>query len=88
MNQEKQIEEMAFDLENHTCMSQFQAEIASRMLYNAGYRKQSEGEWEKRTFVIFDSAKVGYRCSECNTTWDAPTNYCPNCGAKMKGGAE
>lgn len=65
-------------------------------LYNAGYRKQvgnanfatTTGEWEKRTFVIFDSEKVGYRCSECNTTWDISTNYCPNCGAKMKGGAE
>jgi hypothetical protein len=42
MSKEKQIEEMAFDLENHTCMSQFQAEIASRMLYILGYRKQSE----------------------------------------------
>ncbi len=42
MSREKQIKEMARDLENHTCMSQFQAEITSRMLYNAGYRKQ---EW-------------------------------------------
>ena len=49
------------------------------------YFKESVGEWEKRTFIIFDSEKVGYRCSECNTTWDANTNYCPNCGAKMKG---
>ena len=39
---EKQIEEMAKDLENHTCMSQFQAEIASKMLYAKGYRKASE----------------------------------------------
>lgn len=42
MNRGKQIEEMAKDLENHTCMSQFQSEIASRMLYNAGYRKASD----------------------------------------------
>lgn len=45
MSKEKQIEEMAEELENHTCMSQFQAEIASRILYTLGYRKQSEGEW-------------------------------------------
>lgn len=38
----RQIEEMAKDLENHTCMSQFQAEIASRMLHIKGYRKASE----------------------------------------------
>ena len=42
MSRDKQIEEMAKDLENHTCMSQFQAEIASRVLYTAGYRKASE----------------------------------------------
>jgi hypothetical protein len=52
--------------------------------------KQSDvcGEWEKRVWIVFDSEKIGYRCSECNTTWDTPTLYCPNCGAKMKGGAE
>ena len=42
------------------------------------------GKWEKRVWIIFDSEKVGFNCSECNTTWDVPTNYCPNCGAKMK----
>lgn len=47
---------------------------------------RSEGEWERRVFIIFDSEKVGYRCSECNTTWDTKTHYCPNCGEKMKGG--
>ena len=32
-------------------------------------------------------AYAGYRCSACKTTWDAPTAYCPNCGAKMDGEA-
>ena len=41
MSKETQIEEMARDLENHTCMSQFQAEIASKILYAKGYRKQA-----------------------------------------------
>lgn len=49
-------------------------------------RKQSEGEWEKRDFIVFDFVKTAYRCTSCNTTWDAPTKFCPNCGAKMKGG--
>lgn len=53
-----------------------------------GYHKQSEGEWIKRIWIIFDSEKVGFYCSECNTTWDTPTKFCPNCGARMKGGAE
>ena len=92
MSKEKQIEEMARLLESFcelqdecSCIADCD-ECRATKLYEAGYRKQSDGEWEKRTFVIFDSEKVGYRCSECNTTWDTPTNYCPNCGAKMKGG--
>ena len=46
------------------------------------------GRWEKRKLIVFDDEMVGYRCSKCNTTWDAETNYCPNCGAKMDGGDE
>ena len=97
MNTEKQIEEMAdilCEAKEHDCkggndcLCVKQAEA----LYNAGYRKQvvdanfaiTTGEWEKRVFIIFDSEKLGYRCSECNTTWDTSTNYCPNCGAKMR----
>ncbi len=44
------------------------------------------GKWEEKTFIVFDSEiKLGYKCSECNTTWDTNTNYCSNCGAKMDG---
>jgi hypothetical protein len=44
------------------------------------------GKWEKRTFIVFDNEiKDGYHCSECNTTWDTDTNFCPNCGADMRG---
>lgn len=49
----------------------------------ADVEEVKHGKWEKRTWIIFDSEKVGFRCSECNTTWDSPTKYCPNCGAKM-----
>ena len=53
-------------------------------LYDAGYRKQSEGEW------ITD--EEGYvTCSVCGEehTWDEfRPPYCDMCGAKMKGGAE
>ena len=70
----------ANDVTDHT-----ENEYIREGLLNACYRKQSEGRWEKRTWVVFDSVKDGYRCSECNTTWDTPTKFCPNCGAKMKG---
>lgn len=50
----------------------------------ADFVEVNRGKWETRNFIIFDSEKVGYRCTECNTTWDTETNYCPNCGADMR----
>ena len=78
-----EFDELDFGMDEKT---EIIAEKAAKKFYNAGYRKQREGEWEKRTFIIFDSEKVGYHCSECNTTWDTETNFCPNCGARMSGG--
>lgn len=44
-----------------------------------------KGHWEERRFIVFDSEiKLGYNCSECNTTWDTETNFCPYCGADMR----
>ena len=62
-------------------------------LYNAGYRKQSEGEWETEELTKADSYLFfSHICSNCNYFYkDARPfgyDYCPNCGAKMKGGAE
>ena len=58
-------------------------------LHNIGYRKQSEGEW------IPQMQELGYcdtlECSLCRFVIDVSQGdykYCPNCGAKMKGGAE
>ena len=58
------------------------------------YRKQSEGEWKAQTSICF-----GYICTNCGepaisyedqfyTERYHLTKYCPNCGAKMKGGEE
>jgi hypothetical protein len=93
---EKQIDEMAKDLrESDTCKrlpesicdrrscSLCQAEI----LYELGYRKQSEGVWE------LHKAGSG-TCSECHFTqknvWDYDNwqSFCGQCGAKMKGGEQ
>jgi hypothetical protein len=64
-------------------------EIAE-MIYNEGYRKQSEGEWEKfegERFICSNCAKV-FGLGSTATIHDVKRvwNYCPNCGAKMKGG--
>ena len=87
MSKEKQIEELIRDLVNHTCMSQFQAEIAARMLFQLGYRKQIEGEW-----IWTESGTEDYEqywlCSCCNNKSYWKSKFCEECGAKMKGGAE
>ena len=65
----------------------------SETLYNAGYRKQSEGEWiVAKTERAWNDAEYPYmhRCSLCGNEVASQdlTQYCSYCGAKMKGGAE
>ena len=62
-------------------------------LEKAGYRKQSEGEWE--TIPDYQPNKlITYRhiCSVCKTFYKDIRphghKYCHECGAKMKGGKE
>lgn len=97
MSEKKQIvEEMArhiparifvYDVSENTAnLDELHREIVACHLYRAGYRKQSEGEWvEKNVFFAI------YKCSICgaeNLYKDghaALSNFCPTCGAKMKG---
>ena len=99
MSREKQIEEMAEYIFGNaiTHDTQFKEDCRSiaRDLYNAGYRKQSEGEWVVEESPLVHDKKIS--CSCCgyserrgpawNISWGM-YNFCPNCGAKMKGGAE
>jgi hypothetical protein len=76
-------------------------DATATMLYrDKGYRKQSEGVWIYNPDGI-DWGLGAWQCSLCscnnhNLPQDKDTNpliwagakYCPNCGAKMKGGAE
>ena len=85
----EQIEEMARDMvdsdnkEATDALSLFFVKVAEH-LCNAGYRKQSVGEWIKK----YDKAPR-YVCSACNHLFNNKEyKYCPNCGAHMKGGAE
>ena len=79
----EQIEEMAEIICDAKQKSVYSIEIAEQ-LYNAGYRRQSEGEWIKDEESKFEHR---YHCSVCNFYLiGKPTKYCEDCGAKMKGG--
>jgi hypothetical protein len=70
-------------------------QCVAKEIINHGYRKQSEGEWVQG----IDNSKV---CSICGkeplytasgtvfatTFYRVKSNYCPNCGANMKGGEQ
>lgn len=46
-----------------------------------------QGEWEdtgKDPDHSHPLTAIWYKCSECGDGTNAKTNYCPNCGAKMK----
>ena len=98
MDERNQIEEMARHLccdYNENCYKDCNAshecyvEEVCRALYNAGYRKQSEGEWIE--YIEIGAMNNRLNCSVCN--WQTPFcvmgkrefKFCPNCGAKMKG---
>ena len=98
MSKEKQIEEMAEVLENakidaHATIGSMNRGFGvwyANALYTAGYRKQSEGEWIQQPRPYEDWIE----CSVCGANFNLidncteKFNHCPNCGAKMKGGAE
>ena len=93
MSKEKQIEEMARELfsilSNTMNGANFDDlnDAVYRILNLANYRKQSEGEWE---IVKGSHGKEIMVCTNCRHSQDLHSTftYCPNCGAKMKGGAE
>lgn len=54
-------------------------------------RSDRQGRWKEFIMPLPLSDghyKLGVICSECNTTWDCSTNYCPHCGARMQAGEE
>ena len=94
MSKEKQIEEMSAEIREavNGCSSYWRGLIAEH-LYNAGYRKQSEGEWVDKPTGAY--SRMQSWCSACGKhsgiggiESNRHKPFCPNCGAKMKGGAE
>ena len=92
----EQIKEMAkvtmkhckIDNQCGSCEYETCNECLAEALYNAGYRKQVDGEWIDKATMIRTPSAINYTCSVCGCESARTTPYCPNCGAKMKGGAE
>ena len=64
--------------------------ITQRRMYQLGYRQAQKdrlkGEWIYS--VNDESVAEIWDCSECGQWSLAKTNYCPNCGADMRGGED
>ena len=97
MSKEKQIEEIAklicsfpqcvnYNIIGGCKIAECQTVDTAECLYNAGYRKQSEGEWKKPSRYSEPICTICKK-SPCQYFGMLPP-FCPNCGAKMKGGAE
>lgn len=85
---------------NHIMASHAILEDYAEQLYNAGYRKQKDGKWI--VLAEFSDRSICTECPICGEeytykkgqigehvkTFYAEYNFCPNCGAHMKGGAE
>lgn len=58
--------------------------------YDKGYQdgklaEHQQAESEKRKGYWFDVGSLSCRCSECGCKNNKESNYCPECGAYMKG---
>lgn len=63
------------------------SKLARKIMDNAPsvIPQPKEGEWIYIDEPIIGNPYGRYRCSECELEEPHKTNYCPNCGAKMKG---
>lgn len=94
-NQKQAIEEMRKDLveifdEEYERRRIITADFTAIKMSAKGYCKQSVGEWK---WIADDSPM----CNICGNVFDTDDNadagtglwkFCPNCGARMKGGEE
>ena len=94
---QKRIEEMGNDvyMASHvSAMWREDAILIAEKLYNAGYRKQSDGEWKE--FSDEYGIATHFVCSKCKADFVSSEltdkeflemmKFCPNCGADMGGG--
>ena len=100
-NEKQAIEEMV-EISRHVCEGEcfinedglIDCDVCRSLhFYDNGYRKQSVGEWVDKPTGAY--SRMQSWCSACGKRSgiggiesNRHKPYCPNCGAKMKGGAE
>ena len=50
------------------------------------YEERPHGKWINETKIT--DMRMFFRCSRCNAYNDKRSNFCPDCGADMRGGAK
>lgn len=48
--------------------------------------ERKTGEWIDETFKPWGLVYHPYKCNQCGEHSEADSNFCPNCGADMRGG--
>ena len=62
-----------------------EVEEAFKMVIKALEQEPIKGEWIR---VTDKSGKLVWECTNCKWQQRVTTNFCPNCGADMRGGNE
>lgn len=63
-------------------------EKAERVVLEKGYRKVERGEWIEKTHDWDFGDYIDYTCSICGSREQNKRNFCPECGADMRGKEE
>ena len=103
MTKEQQIDKMARmlcyqqDVGNCTECYRYNSclyRLTAKEIYNAGFRKQSKGEWQME-IDEYRICATEFTCSHCGVTFSTSEctderfletmKFCPNCGARMRG---
>ncbi len=63
------------------CLRGTEWDEALEMAIKALEQEPKTGEWIEH----FDESGKWYECDQCHTDWGGAVNFCPNCGADMRG---
>ena len=84
----REIDSLDYYLQNHT--DDYSEESHPAMMMAISALSENTGEWiEDEDIDVSDDGRFAVKCSECGKhNGYSKTNFCPNCGADMRGKAE